>query len=277
MKYLKTFGLVILYILIHLVVMKTMEFTFYHSPLWEIASFKDVIGKNPHLPLIATYVITLLIYIIITKPIKKKSIFEYCRFKKISYKDTLIVIFIGLGGLIFNTSLINISFIDKAFPQFDELLSFNYESSSLIIGILTAVIIGPLLEEFLFRGLIFNELKETIPLIPSVLISAVLYGVIFMDIPLMTFCFVAALLYTFVYIQTNSLLAVFVIDVVETSGVLISRRLGIESVISNVGDIYMIPIFLLSIVMVVSGCYYLWKQKSKINKTYNRSEHMSVR
>ena len=277
MKYLKSFGLVIFYILIHLAVMKSMEFTFYHSPLWEIESFKEVIGKNPHIPLMATYLISILIYIIITKPIKKKSIFEYCRFKKISYKETLIVIFIGLGGLIFNTSIINISFIDKAFPQFDELLSFNYESSSLIIGILTVVIIGPLLEEFLFRGLIFNELKESISLVPSVLISAVLYGVIFMDIPLMTFCFVAALLYIFVYIQTNSLLAVFVIEIVETLGVLISRRLGIESVISDVGDIYMIPVFLLSIVWIVGGCYYLWKQKSHMTNAHNKSQHMSVR
>ena len=257
--------------------MKSMEFTFYHSPLWEIESFKEVIGKNPHIPLMATYLISILIYIIITKPIKKKSIFEYIRFKKISFKDTLIAIYIGLGALVFNTSIINISFIDKAFPQFDNLLTFNYESSSLIIGILTAVIIGPLLEEFLFRGLIFNELKESIPLIPSVLISAVLYGVIFMDIPLMTFCFVAALLYTFVYIQINSLLAVFVIDIVATLGVLVSRRLGIERVISNVGDIYMIPVFLLSIIMVVSGCYYLWKQKSHTTNAHNKSQHMSVR
>ncbi|QNU65938.1 CPBP family intramembrane metalloprotease [Ruminiclostridium herbifermentans] len=276
MKYLKSFGLVILYILIHIAVMKSMEFTFYHSSLWEIESFREVIGENPHLPLMATYLISILIYILITKPIKNKSILEYIRFKKISFKDTLIAIYIGLGALIFNTSIINISFIDKAFPQFDNLLSFNYESSSLIIGILTAVIIGPLLEEFLFRGLIFNELKESIPLIPSVLISSLLYGVIFMDIPLMTFCFVAALLYTFVYIQVNSLLAVYVIDIVATLGVLVSRRLGIESVISDVGDIYMIPVFLFSIVMIVSGCYYLWKQKSQMTNTIDRSQDISV-
>ncbi|PYG87828.1 CAAX prenyl protease-like protein [Ruminiclostridium sufflavum DSM 19573] len=263
MKCFKSFGLVILYILIHLVVMKSMEFTFYRSPLRDIAAFKGAVDNNPHLPLIATYAISLLIYIIITKPIKKKSILEYCRFNKISLRDTLTVIFIGLGGLIFNTSIINISFIDKAFPQFDALLSFNYEKSSVLIGILCAVIIGPLLEEFLFRGLIFNELREALPLIPAVLISAALYGVIFVDIPLMTFCFAAALLYTFVYLQTNSLAAVVVIDIVETLGVLVSRRMGIEKVISDIGDIYMIPVFVFSIAMIIGGCYYLWKNKHR--------------
>lgn len=263
MKYLKSFGLVALYVLIHVVVMKIMEFIFYRSPLWDNAAFKEVVGENPHIPLLATYAISLLILIIITKPIKKKSIFEYCRFTKISTKDTLIAIYIGLGGLIFNTAIVNISFIDKAFPQFESLLSFNYESSSVLIGILTAVIIGPIFEEFLFRGMIFNELRGLMSLIPAALISSVLYGVIFFDIPLMTFCFIAALLYSFVYVQINSLVAVIVIEFVETLGVLVSRRLGIEGVISNIGDIYMIPIFVLSIVMIVGGCYYLWKEKHK--------------
>lgn len=263
MKYVKSFGLPLLFIGLTFVIMKLCEYIFYHSPLHGITGFAGIIDKNPHIPAALWYFLTFLLLALFTGIVKKKNIFSYCGFKKISRNEVLIMMYIGAGAFLFNTAFINISFIDKNFPQFDKYLVYNYEHSHILLGILSSIILGPILEEVLFRGLIFKELKNALPLLPAAIISSVLYGILFFDIPLILFCVAAGLLYTFIYVQTNNLVPMYVLHFVATGAVLFSRRLGIENLISDIGDIYIIPAFGLSIVIIISGAWLLWREKQK--------------
>lgn len=261
MKYLKSLGIVCLYFLMNFALLKTVAFLFYHTPLYHIPGFKLVIDQNPHIPYLVWFLLGIAVMAVLVKMLKKKSIIAYCNFSAVKVKDFWTIIYIGIGGFIFNTAFINIAYIDQHFPQFDTFLKSNYEASYILFGILAAVVAGPIYEEILFRGLILNELTESLPFTAAALIQSVLYGVLFFDIPLAMFCFVAALMYSFVYRQLGTLWSVIIVEFVETLAVLVSRRMGIESVISNIGDIYMIPAFLLSIVIIISGCYILWRRK----------------
>ncbi len=266
MKYLKSFGLALLYLGATYSLFPVIDWIIYESSLMKFNAYREIIIHNPHISLLTWFLISFLILFILTKWIKKKSIFEYCGLSGISGKEIFIMIYIGIGAFLFNTAAINISFIDKFFPQLDEFVGFNYGMSHIVLGVICSVIVGPIFEEFLFRGLIYKELRNVLPVIPSAVITSILYGVMFFNIPFIVFCFIAGLLYSFVYIQTKTLVPIFVIQFVATFSVLITRRLGIENVISDIGDIYIIPAFIMSILICVSGCYLLWKLRNTRNK-----------
>ena len=207
--------------------------------------YESFIDSNHHVPMIIWFILSFIILWAIFKFIKKKSIIEYCNFSRISLKNSVLMVYIGIGGFIFNTALINISFIDRNFPEFDASLKYIYEGSFVIFAILSAVIIGPIYEEILFRGVIFNELRSNIPLPVAIIIQSIMYGVLFFNIPLGLFCFVAALLYSFIYIKLKTLWSLIILEFVQTFSVLLSRKMGIEDVISDIGDIYIIPAFII--------------------------------
>lgn len=264
MKHVKSIGLALLYLAITYGIFEAIKYIFYGSGVFQNSSFVIVYENNDHVPILIWFILAFLALFLVTKLIKKQNLITYSGFKKITSRETLIMMLIGFGAFWFNTLFINISVIDANFPQYDEFLTYNYENSHIVWGILASVLAGPIFEEFLFRSLIYKELRNAFPMIPAVIITSVLYGVMFFDIPLMLFCVVAGCLYSFIYINTNNLVYIIVVQLVATSGVLFSRRLGIESLLDKVGDGVIVPGFILSIAIVIFGCFLLVKElKSK--------------
>ena len=97
------------------------------------------------------------ITVIIFVPIFYKLFKKYKRENNFSFKDIILPITLGITiSLIYNITVFNLN----------NLFHFtnNYEISSipLIVEIFCSGIIGPILEEILFRGIVYNKLKEAI-------------------------------------------------------------------------------------------------------------------
>jgi len=96
---------------------------------------------------------------------------------------------------------------------FSETLTEAYteSSGSLIEGgvlaFLSNVLVAPLFEEVLFRGMIYNRLKEAFPGIPAALFSALIFGLLHGELIWILYAFFVGLILTLIYEKYDSLLA----------------------------------------------------------------------
>ena len=82
-------------------------------------------------------------------------------------------------------------------------------------AILSVVVCAPVLEEILFRGLIFESCKERFGSGAAVLVSALLFGLVH-GVPVQIInAFVVGLIFGYVYLRTGSLLSVILLHVVN--------------------------------------------------------------
>lgn len=84
-------------------------------------------------------------------------------------------------------------------------------------AILSSVVAAPILEEVLFRGLIFESCRERFGRGAALLFSALLFGVIHIVPVQMINAFVVGLILGYVYLRTRSLLAVIILHAVNNA------------------------------------------------------------
>lgn len=84
-------------------------------------------------------------------------------------------------------------------------------------AILSTVVAAPLLEEILFRGLIFESCRERFGRGAAVLVSALLFGLIHVVPVQMINAFVVGLILGYIYLKTNSLLSVIILHAINNA------------------------------------------------------------
>ncbi|MBR3853130.1 MAG: CPBP family intramembrane metalloprotease [Tidjanibacter sp.] len=82
-------------------------------------------------------------------------------------------------------------------------------------AILSVVVCAPILEEILFRGLIFESCRERFGSGAAVLISALLFGLVH-GVPVQIInAFVVGLIFGYIYLRTGSLLSVIILHAIN--------------------------------------------------------------
>jgi len=133
-----------------------------------------------HLPvaLIFSAVLAALIYYFICRA-RKQNIVEVCAFNPISFKSAIVFVFTGISFLFFNGSLNTLiyesGYLNDSFQQLESTFAPFYEGNFLLSFASIAIVV-PLIEEIIFRGLIQNELRKHMRVLPAVLIQAALFG-----------------------------------------------------------------------------------------------------
>lgn len=97
-------------------------------------------------------------------------------FEKASFKSILLIV---AANIFFSYGMLYVANYLISIPQVNQLLSFNFVSkTSLVIvgGYFAKLVISPISEELIFRGVIFNKLRQIVPLIFAVLISSLVFG-----------------------------------------------------------------------------------------------------
>ncbi len=123
----------------------------------------------------------------------------------ISLKQVFLFSLLGITlSLTINSIFIFTNFINPLFISsgVDDLIIYII---AYIIRIFTSCIIGPFIEEILFRGILFNFLSKRINIILSALITTVIFSLIHFNIPLCVFALVTGFFFVYFYIKTNNL------------------------------------------------------------------------
>lgn len=117
----------------------------------------------------------------------------------------------------------NTGIVPDMFQEYAELMEPLMSDQSLILQILTIGILGPALEEIMFRGLIFHQLRRNIPVILALFLQAFLFGLAHLNVVQGTYAFLTGLLLGLAVLWSGSLLLPVLMHVgMNLSGVLLS-------------------------------------------------------
>lgn len=137
-------------------------------------------------------------------------------------------------------------------------------AGSLWINFLAIVIIGPITEEVLFRGLIYTRLKAGMPTIVAAVLSALIFGLAHGEVIWVIDAAIAGLMFVWLFEITHSLYAPIVMHMTNNAISLLTNTLDIPDWVD-------IGITSVSAVILVCSVLYLWRintaEKGKRNSS----------
>ncbi|MDZ4994628.1 CPBP family intramembrane metalloprotease [Clostridium perfringens] len=202
--------------------------------------------------------------------------------KKITRQEKLDGLFLLILNLVFSIGVIFLilSLIDIQLPLDQSLPSTNYSK------LIYVIILAPILEELMFRGVILNRLSKWFNITASIIISSILFGILHFE-KVIIVAFIFGICMCVLYLKTQN---IFVSIYVHICNNLVASLPEIFSLFSsssnsvqdtNANYLQRIPeIRILAIVLIfISGIFILWYliknwPKSKAKLTSHRNNKL---
>ena len=174
-------------------------------------------------------------------------------FSKIPFKTCLLLL---ITNIILSISLgIVTGYLISYYPFLNYMPGYEVQESAgltlaYLITFIDVVLVAPVSEEFIFRGVLLNRLDKRIPLIAAIVISSLLFGFLHG-----TFGFISAFIFgvcmCIVYLKTQNIFASISIHILNNLLAMILEVVIIDESIfkSDIG------IALIMILAVISMCY----------------------
>lgn len=223
-RFFKALGKAILYLLIYFGIQLVVSFAAVIVMVVHSMSSgnQDMLSVESDLMAYSTVIILIsnsisLICVWVLFKLRKKSLTTEIQLYKCSIKKVLIVTLFGCGySFVSSWALGMIPFPESMMESF----KMSHDTLSLgnpIVNFISVGILGPIVEEVFFRGLIYTRLKEGMSTIVAAILSAIMFGVMHGEIIWMLHAFVVGLVFVWVFEKTKSLLPCIVIHVVNNS------------------------------------------------------------
>lgn len=127
-------------------------------------------------------------------------------------KNILSLIIIGISfALLFNLLLFSLNKLFNFTNLFDD------SGVNIIVSLICAGIIGPILEELIFRGIVYNRLKEITNIKKSKIITGLMFGIFHGNIIQFIYAFLFNIVLTKSYDKDNNILNPIIIHVSANS------------------------------------------------------------
>lgn len=162
------------------------------------------------------------------------------------------ILALGMGGLsylwfiIISLYLESVPMISNSLESFDETWSTIYQEPYICI-LLSVVVLGPILEELIFRGIMFHYLEQIKQGWFPILISAVLFGLLHIEPVQVVYAILSGVILGILYAKTRDLRVTITIHVLNNFLSALPPFLDIP-LIQN-------TIFLLSLIMIIPTIY----------------------
>lgn len=262
-KYFKTTGKSLLYIVLYLMLQVLLLFiagivlgvAFYEDTEQAV----DLLVRNMYLVLIISGGISLFIYKALLKK-KQLTLSKVCNFKKIPMKQYLVNAILAIafsfvtGGIVY--------FLGDYFPSYYEVSNDMVNSMGTIFGVITIVILVPIFEEVLFRGIVLSELKSNMNLIVAVILQSFLFGLIHGNVLQGLYTFALGIITALVCIWSKSIMSAIAIHIFfNLSGTII------EPLVLYYTPQYTVLYMILG-AMIVSVCLLILYKKRDISNSY---------
>ena len=182
----------------------SFDYQAYSNAVMELA------GNHMGLALIGAGILTLGVYLIIFAARKVNPLAQVDA-KKISLKDFLFVVIGGFGTMLFMNQILNIiPFSEAMMDSLNDAVG-TYNQYPLWQGILANAILIPILEEVVFRGLLYGRLRRGMPEIVAALITSAVFGIGHTGPIWMAWAFCVGMILNFARSRTGSIAASIVI------------------------------------------------------------------
>ncbi|MGL4571058.1 MAG: lysostaphin resistance A-like protein [Clostridium sp.] len=224
-KILKTIGfLVVLYIVYNLITTIVVgAFGFAYSVqhgLTKVTAkeITDYVVANSYLISLISNVI-----FIIALLIKRGSIMK-CRFKKVEKKDFLYIAMLSFGLTVVLCMVAGI--LSTIFTSYNEVQNMLVSTKTSIWGLVTVIILIPICEEIIFRGVIFGYLRDRYKLPIAVGVQALIFALMHGNMVQGIYTFILGLVLGLIYVYTDSLYGSILVHIIyNLFGVLVLNEL----------------------------------------------------
>lgn len=152
----------------------------------------------------------------------------YKKYRRHKYIEGYGIESIALGisiALIFNITLYNLNRIFNFTNRFGKM-----EIPFYVLLICTGIL-GPILEEILFRGIVYNKLKTFNTNMAAIIICSILFGIFHMDIINGIYGFGISFILIYLYEKHNTLFAPILLHITANVTGLVIIKLGILSIL----------------------------------------------
>ena len=226
--------------------------------LLETQLMDAIMSEAMAMTLISGVIVLLLFWLVFL--IRKKKFFKEVCIRPIPVKGILPV---ALLAACFNliTSVV-ISYIPWPESWMESYMANSSVIDNSIMAWITAVIMAPVLEEIVFRGLMYTRLKKGLPVIAAAIITSLTFGVVHGTIIWAIYTFIFSLVLIWVFERFQSLAACILLHMAyNLSGMAMS-------LIPEDAGVVVIILFVVSIVVAIL----MYKQIVKVTEDIPRLE-----
>ena len=160
---------------------------------------------------------------------------------KINKKDIFLSIILGTTlSIIYNFIIYNLNEV----YSFTNLYS---GSTNILIAIISTGIIGPIIEEYMIRGIMYNEFKQKYSTMKSIIITTIIFSLLHFNLVQMIYALVLGFILIYMYEKTNNIKTPLILhmtsNIVTTIYCLILNNFLISFIIYIISLIILILIF----------------------------------
>ena len=146
-------------------------------------------------------------------------------------KFLLIIPFAFLGMMVCNLlATFALSVLPESFTKSYDSAAASIYSGNKVVMVIAVALVGPILEELVFRGVLYNRLKDMFGVVVAVLGSAITFGVFHMNWVQGIYAGTLGLLLAFLYYKYKSIIAPIMMHVTCNSISLVATFLSKEGV-----------------------------------------------
>lgn len=140
-----------------------------------------------------------------------------------NFKNIGIYLALGIGCQLFMSGCLSLlrPLLETLFAYYDETISSIFIADTIIAAVYV-IILAPIIEELMLRGILFNRLRYGLPFYAANLIQAAAFGIYHWDIIQGTYAFGIGLILGYIFEKTKTLWAPILVHVlINGSGFLI--------------------------------------------------------
>lgn len=223
---------------------------------------KEKVGDNIFTLFMIAAIINFFVYILMFRN-KKKNLFKRCKFNRINirYIPKLILVIIGMTL----TSVALVSEFGDIFNSYNVVQQAIIQSYNSIISMFSIIVVLPIFEEILFRGLVFYELRERFSVIATVIIQALIFGIWHLNPLQSVYTFFAGIIFGVILVFTNSIWGSIIAHIIYN----LLGSLGIPALIYFLGDSVEVYMYIIiGIILFILGIVLMYKQYKRSKRNY---------
>ena len=185
--------------------------------------------------------IIILITMIIFIPIFYKVYKKYKKENSFTIKNIFIPVVLGITiSLLYNISLYN---INNA-VHFTNM--FELSKLPIIVQIISSGICGPILEEFIFRGIVYNKLKTFNKKMTAIILTSIIFGIVHSNIINGIYAFGVSFILIYLYEKYKTLKAPIIMHIFLNTTIILMLPLIIKNYI-----VFNLYLLIMSIIILI--------------------------
>ncbi len=195
-----------------------------------------------------------------------ENIFEENTKKEIIYVFLINILFAFLFTFLISSVDILIGMSDPTWTSIWNVDKVDIDSSVVILDAIGAILFAPIMEELVFRGVLFNRLKIRTGIIPAMLISSFLFA-IGHDFGGIISAFLFGICMCILYLKTDNILVPMSVHFINNVVATVLDLTGLDIVISQFPLI--IPSTIISVIATIYLIKYIIKETRKLKNRYS--------